>query len=141
VPAKQSLDYERLHNVATVTVSPKFKIENPREMREAMGLKPGQRFQAFQFGNRIELIPWIPMRKTRGSVAAAYAAAGLMHRGKVVPLNGLLAVDAACLSKRLRLPMADSIILATANAHGATLWTQDKDFACIEGVKYIEKAH
>jgi predicted nucleic acid-binding protein len=37
--------------------------------------------------------------------------------------------------------MADSIILATAGARGATLWTQDKDFAAIEGVKYIAKSH
>lgn len=74
-------------------------------------------------------------------VAAAFAAAGLMYQGEVVPLNGLLSVDAACLSRRLTLPMADSIILATANARGATLWTQDKDFAAIEGVKYIAKVH
>lgn len=66
MPAKQSPDFPRLLNVATVTVSRKFKIEIPEEMREAMGLKPGQRFQAFQFGDRIELIPWIPMRKARG---------------------------------------------------------------------------
>jgi AbrB family looped-hinge helix DNA binding protein len=66
MPAKQIPDYPRLLNVATVTISPKFKIEIPPEMRKAMGLKPGQRFQAFQFGNRIELIPWIPMRKARG---------------------------------------------------------------------------
>jgi hypothetical protein len=49
------------------------------------------------------------------------------------------AVDAAYLSRQLALPMADSIILATASAHGATLWTQDKDFAAVEGVKYIPK--
>lgn len=73
--------------------------------------------------------------------AAAFAAAGLMYQGEVVPLNGLLAIDAAYLSRQLALPMADSIILATANAHGATLWTQDKDFAAIEGVKYIAKLH
>ena len=35
--------------------------------------------------------------------------------------------------------MADSIILATATFYGATLWTQDKDFAAIEGVRYIPK--
>lgn len=73
--------------------------------------------------------------------AAAFAAAGLMYQGEVVPLNGLLAIDAAYLSRQLALPMADSIILATASAHGATLWTQDKDFAAIDGVKYIAKIH
>lgn len=74
-------------------------------------------------------------------VTAAFAAAGLMYQGEVVSLNGLLSVDAAYLSKRLALPMADSIILATANSRGATLWTQDKDFAAIEGVNYIAKIH
>jgi predicted nucleic acid-binding protein len=64
-----------------------------------------------------------------------------MYHGQVVSLTGVLAVDAAYLSKHLSLPMADSIILATANAHNATLWTQDKDFATIEGVKYIAKCH
>jgi predicted nucleic acid-binding protein len=80
------------------------------------------------------------MSLVRGE-AAAFAAAGLMYQGEVVPLNGLLAVDASYLSRELSLPMADSIILATASAHGATLWTQDKDFAAIDGVKYIAKIH
>ena len=66
MPSKQSLDYPRLHSVATVTLSPKFEIEIPQEMREALGLKPGQRLQAFQFQNRIELIPWMPMHEARG---------------------------------------------------------------------------
>lgn len=78
------------------------------------------------------------MSRERGT-AAAFAAAGLMYQGEVVPLSGTLAVDAAYLSKKFALPMADSIILATASAHGATLWTQDKDFESVEGVKYIPK--
>jgi AbrB family looped-hinge helix DNA binding protein len=64
--AKQMLTHQRLMNVATVTLSPKFEIEIPQEMRDALGLKPGQRFQVFQFQNRIELIPWMPMHKARG---------------------------------------------------------------------------
>lgn len=52
--------------MATVTVSSKFKIKIPQEMRDALGLKPGQRLQAFQFQNRIELVPWMPMHKARG---------------------------------------------------------------------------
>lgn len=39
----------------------------------------------------------------------------------------------------LQLPMADSMILAAARAHGATLWTQDQDFEGIEGVRYLPK--
>jgi predicted nucleic acid-binding protein len=78
--------------------------------------------------------------RERGAVYA-FEVAGFMYQGEVVPLSGVIALDAAYLSTRLALPMADSIILATASAHGATLWTQDKDFAAIEGVKYIAKVH
>jgi bifunctional DNA-binding transcriptional regulator/antitoxin component of YhaV-PrlF toxin-antitoxin module len=66
MPAKQSPDFPRLLNVATVTLSPEFKIEIPREMREALGLRPGQRLQAFQFQNRIELIPWMSIQEACG---------------------------------------------------------------------------
>jgi hypothetical protein len=45
-------------------------------------------------------------------VAAAFAAAGLMYQGEVVPLNGLLAVDAAYLSKQLALPMTPRLLSA-----------------------------
>jgi len=39
----------------------------------------------------------------------------------------------------LGLPMADSVMLATARAYNATLWTQDAHFKDVEGVKYVEK--
>ncbi|MBI4329858.1 MAG: type II toxin-antitoxin system VapC family toxin [Chloroflexi bacterium] len=66
-------------------------------------------------------------------------AVAVMTRGRVVDLNVPLALSAAKLSKDLRLPMADSIILATARALDATLWTQDIDFENIGGVRYIQK--
>lgn len=78
------------------------------------------------------------MSRERGSTAA-YEAAGLMYQGRVVNLDGILALNAAYASGRRVLPMADSIILATATFYGATLWTQDSDFSAIEGVKYIPK--
>lgn len=37
------------------------------------------------------------------------------------------------------LPLADSVMLATARLHGAVLWTQDADFEAIEGVRYVGK--
>ncbi len=60
----------------------------------------------------------------------------LMHQGRIVELSAPLAIDAARLSRREALPMADSIMLATARAFGATLWTQDADFEAIPGVRY-----
>jgi predicted nucleic acid-binding protein len=74
----------------------------------------------------------------RGEGAALQAAAVLAH-GQIVDLDVSLALEAARLSAQEELPMADSIILATARAHGATLWTQDADFEGIAGVEYVEK--
>ncbi|OIP42636.1 VapC toxin family PIN domain ribonuclease [Candidatus Desantisbacteria bacterium CG2_30_40_21] len=63
----------------------------------------------------------------------------IMKQGLVVDLNPMIAISAAKISVELKLPMADSIILATARVYNATLWTQDSDFKSIEGVQYIEK--
>ena len=72
--------------------------------------------------------------------ATALHVAALMHQGAVVKLTAPLALNAARLSRDLALPMADSIMLATAVSRDATLWTQDADFEDIAGVKYIAKA-
>ena len=56
----------------------------------------------------------------------------------VAPLNVEIALNAALLSTLLKLPMAESIMLASARAFAADLWTQDADFAGIEGVHYVE---
>jgi len=50
----------------TVTISPKFQVVIPLAVRQAMGLKPGQKIQVIQLGNRIELIPVIKAKKLRG---------------------------------------------------------------------------
>jgi predicted nucleic acid-binding protein len=72
--------------------------------------------------------------------ATALKVVTLMHQGEVVNLTAPLAIDAARLSRSLALPMADSIMLATAASRDATLWTQDADFEAIAGVRYIAKA-
>jgi len=66
----------------------------------------------------------------------ALQAIALMEQGNVADLNATLALAAAKLSTDLKLPMADSIMLATARAFGATLWSQDADFEGMEGVRY-----
>ncbi len=76
--------------------------------------------------------------RQRGETDAIQAVA-LMKQGREVALDGSLAIQAAELSLEYGLPMADSIILATARAHGAVLWTQDGDFAGLEGVRYFSK--
>ncbi len=69
----------------------------------------------------------------------ALQAAVAMQRGKVVDLSAPLAITASKLSLEHDLPMADSIILATAKEFNAILWTQDSDFEKISGVKYFPK--
>ncbi len=50
----------------TVTVSPKFQVVIPREVRESLGIRPGQKVQVIRYEDRIELIPVRPVRETRG---------------------------------------------------------------------------
>lgn len=63
----------------------------------------------------------------------------VMRQGSLVDLDFSLALAAVALGHQLKLPLADSIILATARAHDAILWTQDADFKGIDGVRYVEK--
>lgn len=69
----------------------------------------------------------------------ALRAVAQMEQGRVVDLDRAIALAAARISLDHRLPMADSIILATALEHQATLWTQDADFQEVAGVRYVAK--
>jgi len=69
----------------------------------------------------------------------ALDAMGIMSLGTLIDLDRQIAIHAAQISNELKLAMADSIILATARACEATLWTQDEHFKSIEGVRYREK--
>ncbi|HEM61203.1 MAG TPA: type II toxin-antitoxin system VapC family toxin [Chloroflexi bacterium] len=75
----------------------------------------------------------------RGEGHALQAVAAMMH-GTVVDLDTDLALSAARLSVAHKLPMADSVMLATAQKHGATLWTQDADLKGLQGVEYIARS-
>ncbi|MDO9529241.1 MAG: type II toxin-antitoxin system VapC family toxin [Syntrophales bacterium] len=69
----------------------------------------------------------------------ALQAVAAMQKGTVVDLNASLAIAASRLSLEYNLPMADSIILATAQEFKAIIWTQDSDFKKISNVKYFPK--
>jgi predicted nucleic acid-binding protein len=62
-----------------------------------------------------------------------------MQQGIVVNLTPSIAMAAAKLSVEARLPMADSVMLATARAHQADFWTQDSDFEGMDGVRYARR--
>jgi predicted nucleic acid-binding protein len=68
----------------------------------------------------------------------ALAVVSAMRLGRVVDLDSGLALAAVALSLEHDLPALDSFILATARAHGATLWTQDDHFEGLDGVKFVE---
>src|SRR5271157_4090594 len=69
----------------------------------------------------------------------ALQAVALMMQGSVVDLTANISILAAKISLQNEMPMADSIILATARLYEATVWTQDSDFKGIDGVQYIQK--
>jgi predicted nucleic acid-binding protein len=78
------------------------------------------------------------MHHLRGERAAQRAAAQLMQ-GVVIDLDSHVALTAAQLGLSLKLPLADSIILATARIHDALVWTQDDDFKDLDDVKYYPR--
>jgi toxin FitB len=73
------------------------------------------------------------------SESDAIQSVALMQQGSVVDLTSSISILAAKMSIDHRLPMADSIILATARTYKATIWTQDSYFNGIDGVNYIAK--
>ena len=77
--------------------------------------------------------------RQRGESDALIAVAH-MRQGRVVPLDDHLAIAAAQFGATLKLPLADSIIYATAWTNDAQVWTQDADFEGLEGVHYFPKA-
>ena len=83
-----------------------------------------------------EVNKWMSIKQ---STEAAKTAVSMLMRGKVVLLDPTLAVDASNLSIIHKLPMADSIIYATAAQNNATVWTTDKHFKGLPNVEYREK--
>ncbi len=69
----------------------------------------------------------------------ALVAIAHMKLGKLIPLDASVAIDAARYGVEYKLPLADSIIYATARKYDALVWTQDIDFKLLEGVKYYSK--
>ena len=106
--------------------------------------------QAGQFASVIEdvahlVVPIIVLLEVtrcvmqqRGEDEALQVAA-VMHQGHVVALDSGVALSAAQLGAAHKLPLADSIIYATAKQFEATVWTMDADFEGLAGVRYIPK--
>lgn len=64
-----------------------------------------------------------------------------MQKGKIIELSATLSTIAAKISLKYQLPMADSIIYATAQQYKATVWTQDVDFEKLPDVRYVAKKY
>ena len=69
----------------------------------------------------------------------ALQVAAMLHQGQVIALDSGVALSAAQLGVAHKLPLADSIIYATAKQYGATVWTMDADFSGLTGVRYFPK--
>lgn len=83
-----------------------------------------------------EVFKWVLQQRDEST---ALEVAAVMQQGTIVELEATIALNAARLSVELRLPLADSVILATARQYGAELWTQDSDFDGIDGVRYRKR--
>jgi predicted nucleic acid-binding protein len=70
---------------------------------------------------------------------SALQAIAIMQQATIVDVNSQIGIEAAKISAENSIPMADSIIIATARSHNATIWTQDADFKDFENVKYFKK--
>lgn len=84
----------------------------------------------------LEVFRWILRERDEG---AALQAAALMQQGRTIDLDPVLAIRAAQLGLRHRLPLADSVLYATAQSHQAVLWTQDADIEALPGIRYTPK--
>ena len=80
-----------------------------------------------------EVFKRVMQQRTEGE---ALQVAAVMRQGQVVDLDGMIALSAARLSLEHRLPMADSVMLATAREYSAVFWTQDSHFEAIAEVRY-----
>jgi predicted nucleic acid-binding protein len=85
----------------------------------------------------LEVFKKVAQQRGEG-VALQYVA--VMQQGRVVALDASLALLAATLGVRHKLPLADSIIYATAQQGNALVWTQDADFEGLEGIRYFTKS-
>ena len=70
---------------------------------------------------------------------SALTAIAHMMEARVIPLNAELAIDAADFGLQFKLPLADSIIYATAQKYQAAIWTQDADFKGLPDVRYFAR--
>jgi predicted nucleic acid-binding protein len=82
---------------------------------------------------------WKKISREKGEDKAIELVAQL-KRYDIIPLDESLSISAAKISNEYKIPLADSIIYATAKKHNAILWTQDSDFKDFKNVKYIEKS-
>jgi predicted nucleic acid-binding protein len=83
-----------------------------------------------------EVFKWVSREHGEG---AALQATALMQRAEVIALSTEIALHGAQLSLEFKLPMADSVMLATARAFDALLITQDADFQGLAGVLWLPK--
>jgi predicted nucleic acid-binding protein len=106
--------------------------------------------QAGQFASVIEdvaqlLVPTIVLLEVTRRVMQlrgeddALQVAAVLHQGQIVVLDSAVALSAAQLGVAHKLPLADSVIYATAKQFDATIWTMDADFSGLAGVRYVAK--
>jgi predicted nucleic acid-binding protein len=123
---------------------PRVVVDSSGWIEVFTGGRQAEHFLAVMADNRALVVPAITIFEVFKWVlrehgeAQAIRAAAAMQCGQVVDLDSRLALAAAQHSHALQLPMADSIILATARDHQARLHTMDSDFRGIADVVWVE---
>ena len=123
--------------MVTVTVSPKYKVVIPKDMRRQLDLKHGQKLQILNYGDKIEFVPIKNVKALKGFLKgidtiiereedAAIQAASVMQQASVVDITSSISMSAE-FSYELKIPMSDRLILATARAYNAALWTRKQN--------------
>lgn len=74
-------------------------------------------------------------------VAKADLSVDILKSGRIIDMDSEIAILASDISKQHKLPMADSLIYATAQIHGAELYTQDKHFDGLANVHYFARPY
>lgn len=85
----------------------------------------------------LEVFKFVSRRMDTSSALQAVAA---MRQGTLVDLDAEIALVAARVGNEYGLPLADSVIYATAQQNGAVVWTQDSDFRNLPEVRFVEKS-
>lgn len=110
-----------------------FIVDGPNASEFAAPLEDGESLLV----PTVSILEVFKFFSRKANEAAALEVVASMRQGRVVDLDPEIALLAGKFGVDHGLPLADSVIYATARRAGATVWTQDSDFEHLEDVRYV----